>query len=130
MVSEQPADDNAKVVLGFAQTAFVDRRPQDAVDSFVGDRYIQHNPDAPDGKDGFVTAISGMFAAFPNYEFEVKRAVSQNDLVAVHSYMNLTGEGPGNAVMDFFRLEDGKIVEHWDVVQAVPEESANSNTMF
>jgi predicted SnoaL-like aldol condensation-catalyzing enzyme len=122
--------DNEKIVTEFAQMAFVDRRPQDAVDAFVGNHYIQHNPEAPDGKDGFVAAITGMFAAFPKYEFEIKRTLAQNDLVAVHSYMNLIGEGPGNAVMDFFRLEDGKIVEHWDVVQAVPEKSANSNTMF
>ena len=70
---------------------------------------------------------------YPNMRLEIKRVIAEGDLVATHSYVNFEPDNPknpGGAFMDFFRLKDGKIVEHWDVIQQVPEKSANNNGMF
>jgi predicted SnoaL-like aldol condensation-catalyzing enzyme len=121
---------NEQTVRDFIRTAFTEGRAQDALDLYVGDRYIQHNPGVPDGSEGFIQAVKDSAGTFPNFLFEIRRAIAHEDYVVLHSYLTVTGEGPGFAVMDIFRLEDGKIVEHWDVVQAIPEDPANDNTMF
>jgi predicted SnoaL-like aldol condensation-catalyzing enzyme len=129
-MSSSSVSDNVQTVRDFIKTAFNEGRAKEALEKYVGDQYIQHNPMVPDGDEGFIQVVKETIGSNPNYVFDTKRVIAQDDHVVLHSYMTLTGEGPGFAVMDIFRLEDGKIVEHWDVLQPVPEEPANDNTMF
>ncbi|MDF3144240.1 MULTISPECIES: nuclear transport factor 2 family protein [unclassified Streptomyces] len=101
-----------------------------AVDRYWGAEYHQHNPTIADGVEGVKSGLGGYFEAFPQLTVTPKRVIAEGDLVAVHShYVNAPGER-GQAVVDLFRVRNGKIVEHWDVLQDVPETSANDNGMF
>jgi len=122
-------ESSKKTVLEFFELAFVERKPVDAAERYMGE-YTQHNPDVADGKDAFIAAIGGMFAAFPDFSIDRKRVIAEGDLVAIHSHVRMNKEDRGMAVADIFRVADGKIVEHWDILQPVPETPANSNTMF
>ena len=120
---------NKRVVVDFYTTAFAGN-PDKAITDHLGERYIQHNPQAPDGPEaltGFVTWLRG---EYPNLKLDIKRVIAEGDMVVTHSNLVLEPGTPGRALADFFRLEDGKVVEHWDVVQDIPETSANSNGMF
>jgi predicted SnoaL-like aldol condensation-catalyzing enzyme len=117
-------------VVNFLRTAFMDGKPEEAVADHVGDRYIQHNPEAPDGPEGFIGFVHRLRERYPQRRLDIKRVIAEGDMVVLHSHMSLTPGRPGHAVADFFRLEDGKVVEHWDVVQEIPETSANTNGMF
>jgi len=100
------------------------------VKRYVGSYYRQHNPNAADGAEPFIGFVKWLTAANPQLRVEFKRVVAEGDLVVVHSH-NIPAPGTrGKAVVDIFRVENGKIVEHWDVVREVPEASKNSNTMF
>ncbi|MGQ0333900.1 nuclear transport factor 2 family protein [Halomonas elongata] len=92
--------------------------------------YIQHNPGVPDGKAPFVDYFAGYFKENPDYQSEIVRSAADGDLVWLHVHSTNGDEDRGEAVVDIFRVEEGKIVEHWDVIQPVPEDSANDNTMF
>ncbi|WP_198543614.1 nuclear transport factor 2 family protein [Pseudofrankia sp. BMG5.36] len=115
-------------------TAFVDRllvtKDLSAIDAYVGPEYDQHNPNIPDGVAGVKTGLGAYFTQFPQLQIIPKRIVAEGDLVAVHSNYVDTPGTRGQAVVDLFRVRDGRIVEHWDAVQEVPESSANGNTMF
>lgn len=121
---------NEAAVLGFLDTAFNQRKVDEAFVKFVGPYYKQHNPIVPDGIDGAKAAFKAFLPQFPEFSFTFKRVISSGDMVVVHSHSKMTREDRGAAVIDIFRLENGKIVEHWDVNQPVPEQAANSNTMF
>lgn len=95
-----------------------------------GDTYIQHNPLAPDGPEAVLGFMSGFFESHPDAAIEIKRVAADGDLVWIHYNNKLTPDSRGLAVVDIFRMEDGRFVEHWDVAQPVPEKSANDNTMF
>ena len=101
-----------------------------AVKKYVGDDYIQHNPDVENGKNGFVTYFEKMSREYPEKSIEFVRAVAQGDLVALHTHQIW----PGNeeyVTMDFLRFdENGKIVEHWDSLQKIPDETKSGNTMY
>ncbi|MFE7840789.1 ester cyclase [Streptomyces sp. NPDC057474] len=106
------------------------RKDLSALDKYWGPRYHQHNPNIPDGVAGAKAGLGGYFQQFPDLAVSRKRVIAEGDLVAVHShYVNAPGER-GQAVLDLFRVRNGKIVEHWDVLQDVPATSANDNTMF
>lgn len=125
-------DQNKKIVVDFYQTAF-DGNPEKAVADHLGPVYIQHNPQAPDGPEAFIGFVNWLRGEFPNLRLEVKRVIAEGDIVATHSHLDLDPGDPGNpgrALADYFRLEDGKVVEHWDVIQDVPTEAANNNGMF
>ena len=122
--------DAKRVVLDFFDLAFVNREPEQARDRYLGATYIQHNPTAPDGAAIFPTLIGGLFAQAPEASFHLKRAIAEDDLVVLHYNLKMSPDDLGQAVVDIFRVEDGRIVEHWDVMQPVPAESHNDNGMF
>ncbi|MDX3670197.1 nuclear transport factor 2 family protein [Streptomyces europaeiscabiei] len=106
------------------------RKDLSAIDTYWGPEYHQHNPNIPDGVAGVRAGLGAYFQQFPDLAVSRKRVIAEGDLVAVHShYVNAPGER-GQAVLDLFRVRNGKIVEHWDVLQDVPATSANDNTMF
>jgi predicted SnoaL-like aldol condensation-catalyzing enzyme len=97
---------------------------------YVGSEYIQHNPDTPNGADAFIRSAAGFIAKFPRVSVEIKRVIAEGDMVVTHNLVKMSSEDRGMAGADIFRLRDGKIVEHWDVRQPIPEVAANDNTMF
>jgi len=121
---------NKTIVTSFYNMAFNQHQPAEAVAKYVGDRYIQHNPFVADGKKPFIDFFVGFQKQHPDGHIEIKRVIAEKDLVVVHVHSTLEKGDPGRAVMDIFRLENGKIVEHWDVGQSIPDNPSNKNTMF
>jgi predicted SnoaL-like aldol condensation-catalyzing enzyme len=123
-------ENNKNTIRNWIELAVNQRKPEEAVAKYLGPHYRQHNPTASDGPQPFIDFIHNFAQAFPSMHMDVKRMVSEGDMVMVHSHLIRQPGDRGNAVVDIFRLENGKIVEHWDVTQEVPEHPANSNTMF
>jgi predicted SnoaL-like aldol condensation-catalyzing enzyme len=121
------AEQNKGIVKAFYDLAFNDQRPAEAAAKYIGATYRQHNPGAADGPEPFVACF---LKAFPKLRVTFKRMVAEGELVALHSHFVRDPGDRGLAVMDIFRLEGGKLVEHWDVLQEVPPAAANPNTMF
>ena len=122
-------ENNKKIVLAFYDAALVQRNVDAAV-AYLGPQYIQHNPIAPDGVEGVKGLIRFLAEKYPQRTSSIKRVIAQGDLVVLHLHSKTNPEDRGTAIVDIFRLSNGKIVEHWDVMQAVPEKAANANTMF
>jgi predicted SnoaL-like aldol condensation-catalyzing enzyme len=120
---------NKRVVLEFYEKG-INQKDADAAIAYLGSHYIQHNPNAADGADGFRKFIGFLKEKFPQSRSEIKRVFTDGDNVILHVHAVREPGTRGNAIIDIFRLENGKIVEHWDVIQPVPETSANSNGMF
>lgn len=124
-------DRNKVAALGFFEQAFNQHQPEDAVDRYMAEPYVQHNPHAEDGMAGSKIAIRSLVAQFPEMHIEVKRVLAEGDLVALHNHLVLLPGTDGMATVDIFRFNaEGRIVEHWDVIQEVPAAAANRNTMF
>ena len=121
---------NKRLAKECLDTIFNQHNPTEAVARYIGANYRQHNPHAADGPDGVIAYASGYLKTNPNLRLEFKRIIAEGDLVAVHSFLKPNSSDLGRAVMDIFRVEDGKLVEHWDVMQPVPLQSANRNGMF
>jgi predicted SnoaL-like aldol condensation-catalyzing enzyme len=121
---------NKRIVQDYTELAFGQRKPEEAVAKYQGPYYRQHNPGSPDGPEPFIRVVHWMAETYPSFRFELKRILADGDLVVTHGHLIREPGDRGMAVVDFFRLEDGRIVEHWDVVQEVPEKSANDNSMF
>jgi len=126
----EPRNEAERTVIGLLDTAFNQKKPAEAWERYGGPYYTQHNPTAPDGKEAIIGLLSGWLPTVPNLRYDIKRIISNDDMVWVHSHVTTGPEDRGNAVVDIFRLEEGKVVEHWDVGTPVPEKSMNDNSMF
>lgn len=124
-----PAE-NKKIVVDFYELAFNKHKPTEAANLYIGDKYIQHNPRVPNGAEAFYTYFEDYFKKNPNARSVIHRTLAEGDLVALHVNSKASENDRGRAIVDIFRVENGKIVEHFDVVQEVPEKTANGNTMF
>lgn len=120
---------NREIIAEFAEIFYHQRDVRRAFELHVsGEKYIQHNPTIANGREAAIIALHDKFA-HPNANFEIKKILVDGDLAVVHVRAFPSG-GKEAAVADFYRLENGKIVEHWDVLQLVPEVAQNDNTMF
>jgi predicted SnoaL-like aldol condensation-catalyzing enzyme len=122
-------EESKGIVTEFGRIAFGEGKPREGADKYLAEDYIQHNPQVPSGREAFVSAISGLLDQFPDATFDVKRVVAEDDLVVLHSLVKFTPDERGHAVVDIFRVEDGKVAEHWDVLQDVPEETVSGNSL-
>lgn len=120
---------NIATVLAFYDAA-LNAKDADLAASYLGERYIQHNPAARDGEEGMRGFVGWLAANFPDNRSEVRSAFADGDRVILHVHTRRTPDQAGNAIMEIFRLEQGRIVEHWDVIQPIPAEALNQNGMF
>jgi predicted SnoaL-like aldol condensation-catalyzing enzyme len=122
-------EQNKQNAIAFYQTAY-EGEPRQAVEQYVGNEYIQHNPVVGNGKEAFIAYFERMAKEYPQKSIEFVRSIAEGDLVALHTHQTWPG-GAEYVTMDFFRFDDdGKIVEHWDSIQEIPETSENGNTMY
>ena len=120
---------NKENAIAFYKMAY-EGQPKLAVEKFIGDEYIQHNPDVADGLDGFINYFNRMATEYPEKSIEFVRSVAEGDLVALHTHQTWP-DNDEYVTMDFFRFDtEGKIIEHWDAIQQIPEKSANNNKMY
>jgi len=124
-----PKTDKANVIA-FYEMMFNDCKPAQAIANYAGEVYIQHNPHVGDGKDAFIAYFEKMAEEYPGKRVVVKHAIAEGQFVVLHCHQ-IWPEGLEYAGIDIFRLDDeGKVVEHWDVLQVMPDHSANENGMF
>jgi predicted SnoaL-like aldol condensation-catalyzing enzyme len=127
MPSSQEA--NKKVAQEFYDT-IINKKDFESARKYIGNRYKQHNPLVADGPEGLKAFIEFLKTNFPEARSEIKRTLADGDYVVLHVHSVRPPNMRGRAIIEIFRLEDGKIDEHWDVIQEIPESSANPNGMF
>jgi predicted SnoaL-like aldol condensation-catalyzing enzyme len=120
---------NKKTVHALYDAA-LNKKDFEEAKKYLGPRYTQHNPSAKDGPEGLKGFIAFLKDKFPNSRSEIKRTFADGDYVIVHVHAVREPGTRGNAIIDIFKLENGKVVEHWDVVQPIPENPQNNNGMF
>lgn len=126
----QQTEINKKIVTDFYEGVFLKHQVKEYADRYIGNQYIQHNPHVPDGKEPFVNYFTQYFKEKPQAKNSIKRVIADGNLVALHVHSVQDNQDLGEAIVDIFRVENGKIVEHWDVIQPITTSSANTNTMF
>lgn len=129
-MSSDQLQKNKENAIAFYELMFNENEPRKAIEMYTGDRYIQHNPHVPDGKEGFINYFEKMARDYPGKKVQIKKAIAEDQFVVLHTFQ----EWPTDydyVTMDIFRFDkDGKIVEHWDVLQTMPTEFAHDNGMF
>ena len=120
---------NKALVVAFYDAA-INKKDYDLAVTYLGPEYRQHNPTAGDGAAGLKGFIEFLKAKFPTQHGDIKQIIAEGDLVALHVHSTRGDGTPGRAIVDIFRVANGKVVEHWDVIQDIPEKSANGNGMF
>lgn len=123
-------DENKKVAVAFYQKALFEGDVDTAVRLYGGNSYTQHTPFAANGFDGLRNYVAWIVKHYPNAHGEIKRVFADGEFVLLHCHWAGFFGKNGDAVVDIFRLEGAKIVEHWDVIQAIPDSSLNENSMF
>ena len=122
-------ESNKQNAIAFYKTAYLGN-PKEAVEKYVGDQYIQHNPLVGDGPQNFIAYFEEMAQGYPQKDIVFLRAIAEGDMVALHTHQTWPGD-IHYVTMDFFRFDSkGKIIEHWDAIQEVPDKAENDNTMF
>jgi predicted SnoaL-like aldol condensation-catalyzing enzyme len=122
-------EQNKKTVMALYDAA-LNKKDFDEASKYLGSRYTQHNPGAKDGPEGLKGFINFLKEKYPNSHSEIKKIFADGDYVIVHVHAVREPGTRGNAIFDLFKLENGKVVEHWDAVQPIPETAQNDNTMF
>lgn len=127
--ADEKLEANKKAVVEFYNKA-INEKDFEAARKYMGPKYIQHNPNAADGPEGLAGYLKFLKEKFPQSKSEIKRVFAEGDYVILHVHAVREPGTRGSAIVDIFRLENGKVVEHWDVIQPVPEKAMNSNGMF
>jgi len=125
---ESMLETNKKIVVEFYDL-LINKKDFESARKYMGDYYKQHNPRVADGPDGLRAHVENLKTNFPGVRSEIKKIIAEGDYVVLHVHSRRTPQRQ-LAIVEIFRLENGKIVEHWDVVQEIPETSANGNGMF
>ena len=127
--TSQQLDANKKVAQAFYEAA-INKKDYAEAAKFLGSQYKQHNPTAGDGPEGLKSFIDFLKAKYPKQRGDIKQVIAEGDKVVLHVHSTRDDGTPGRAIIDIFRVVNGKVVEHWDVIQDIPEKAANTNGMF
>jgi predicted SnoaL-like aldol condensation-catalyzing enzyme len=127
--SPEQLEANKKTVAAFEDAA-LNQKDFEAAAKYLGSRYTQHNPNAADGPEGLKAYIAFLKDKFPNNRTEIKQIFADGDYVIAHDHAVREPGTLGLAIINIYKLDNGKVVEHWDVIQPIPEKAANSNGMF
>jgi predicted SnoaL-like aldol condensation-catalyzing enzyme len=122
-------EQNRILITAFADIFYTQKNVRKAFEEFVSENYIQHNPSIIDGKEAAIAMLEPKFS-HPNASFSIKKILVDGNLSVIHLHGKMNQESLGGAVADFYRIENGKIMEHWDVLQPIPTECINSHPMF
>lgn len=120
---------NKKMAVAFYDAA-INQKDFAKASAYLGTQYKQHNPTAADGPEGLKAFIDFLKAKFPLQHGEIKQVIAEGDRVVLHVHSTRGDGTPGRAIVDIFRIANGKVVEHWDVIQDIPEKAVNTNGMF
>ncbi len=114
----------------FTTSCSINAKPEEAIEKYVGDIYIQHNPRLGNGKAAFIEYFKRMAIDYPGKKVNIKKAIAEDNFVVLHCHQHSPGDKDYTGIHIFRFNENGKIGEHWDVLQVIPDNPANENTMF